>query len=146
MVDCFSRFKTTTNESPRFGQLLCIRIGLPETKGVALGILADGKVAHLWYSRFRHADFTAELLDLFGEVGDGINADVVDDRLARMSAALECTIGRIVGAARVDVPIIASAGKGIDIPAKQIAIKCLGSFGVVSRDFKPNDARCLFLL
>src|SRR5437764_14713407 len=131
MVDCFSRFKTTTNESLRFGQLLCIRIGLPETKGVALGILADGKVAHLWYSRFRHADFTAELLDLFGELVDGINADVVDDRLSRMSAALECTIGRIVGDASIDVPIIASARKANDVKANQIAMKGIVSVGVL---------------
>jgi len=63
-----------------------------------------------------------------------------------MPARLECTIGGIVGSARVDVPVIASPGKGIDLPAKQIAIKRLRTVGVVCRDFKPNDARRLFLL
>src|SRR5438270_3034488 len=126
-------------------RLFCIRITLPNSKGVALGILADGKVAHLRHSRFRHADFTTELLDLFGELDDRINADVVDNWLSRLPAPLERTIGRIVGAARIDVPVIASARKGIDLPAKQIAIKRLGTVGVVGRDFKPNDARLLFL-
>src|SRR5438094_10141793 len=105
-----------------------------------------GKVAHLRHGRFRHADFTAEFLDFFGKFSDGIHADVVGNRLLRLFTGHQCAIWRIVGAASIDVPVIASPGKWIDLPAKQIAVTRPGAFRIVSRDFKPTDACSLFLL
>jgi hypothetical protein len=54
--------------------------------------------------------------------------------------------GWIVGATGVDMPVIPSSWEWSDLPAKQIAVKRLGAFGVVGWNFKPNDACCLFLL
>ena len=145
---CFT-VRTTTNERPRFGQIIfsdCCRIALPKSKGVALGILAHGEITHLRHRRFCHADFAAELRNLISELAHGIHTDVVDDWLLRMFTLLQRAVRAVVCAAGIDMQVIAVTGKSIDFPAKQIAVKRLGAFRIVGRDFKPNDACLLFLL
>jgi hypothetical protein len=124
----------------------CSRIALPKSKGVTLGILAHGEIAHLRHGRFGHADFSTEFRNFISELIHGIHADVVDDWLLRMVTPLQRAIRTIICAAGIDVPVIAATGKWSDLPAKQVAVKRLGAFRIVGRDFKPNDACILFLL
>jgi hypothetical protein len=95
---------------------------------------------------FRHADFAAELRNLISELVDRIHADVVNNWLTRMFTPLHRSVWTVVCAAGINVPVIAATGKWIDFPAKQSAIKRVGSFRIVCWDFKPNDACILFLL
>src|SRR6266513_103611 len=124
----------------------CRRVALPKSKGVALGILADGEITHLRHGRFSHADFSTEFRNFISELVDRIHTDVVDDWLLRMFTPLQRAVRTIVCAAGIDVPVIAITGKWIDFPAKQIAVKRLGAFWIVGWDFKPSDACILFLL
>src|ERR1043166_2651989 len=144
LVDCWLFFKrsklrrTSVVLSDNYFSRGC-RIALPKSKGVTLSILANGEITHLRHRRFRHADFTAELSNLICELIHGIFTDVVDHRLLRMFAPLQCAVRTVVCAPGIDVPVIATTGKRIDLPAKQIAVKSLGALRIVGRSFKPND-------
>src|ERR1041385_1485265 len=124
--------------------LFCVRVALPDPKRVTLGVLTDREVSHLRHCGFRHADFSAKFRNFVAVLVHRIDADVVDDWLLWLFAPFQRTVRSVVGAAGIDVPVIARSGKWIHLPAKQIAIKRLGAFGIVRRDFKPNDACILF--
>jgi len=145
-VDDFLCFNNTTNELPAFGQLFRVWVALPNTERIALGILADGEVAHLRHRRFSHADFPAQFGDFIRVLVYRIHADVIHDWLLQMLASLQRAIGSIIGTTSVNVPILASTGKWIDLPAKQIAIKRCGALRIVRRNFKPNDVCSLLFL
>lgn len=61
-------------------------VHLPQRKGIALRIQADGKVAHPRYSGLRFADRPAEFLDLRRCLGNRWDTDIVRDRLLRVHA------------------------------------------------------------
>src|SRR4029453_17112549 len=91
------------------GQLFCVFVHLPDSKRIALRVLADGEITHLRDGRFRHANFAAEFLDLRREASYRIHADVVGNRLLWMLAFFERPIGSLLGSGGVDVPIILRA-------------------------------------
>src|SRR5439155_11400822 len=112
-ADDFLCFNNTTNELPAFGQLFRVWVALPNTERIALGILADGEVAHLRHRRFSHADFPAQFGDFIRVLVYRIHADVIHDWLLQMLASLQRAIGSIIGTTSVNVPILASTGKWI---------------------------------
>src|SRR5438552_9949882 len=149
IVDCFSAFQNYDERATYFRTTIfsgCRRIALPKPKGVALGILAHGEITHLRHGRFGHANLSTEFRNFISEFIHGIHADVVDDWLLRMFTPLYRAVWTIVRAAGIDVPVITATGKWSDFPAKQITVKRRGAFGIVGRDFKPNDVCILFLL
>ena len=145
-VENFGYLNDTTKERANLGQLFRVGVALPNSKGVALGILAHSEVTHLWYRCFRLANLAAELLDVFGEVTNRIYADVVDHWLLCLFASLDATVGPVLATGSIDVPILLRSREALDFPAKQVAIEFFGALRVIGRYSKPDDAVSLFFL
>src|SRR5262249_23664233 len=141
MVDCYLISELRRTSNPVSDKLFCVRVALPNPKPVALGILAHGEVSHLRHCGFRHADFSAKFRNFIGVLVHRIDADVVDNWLLWLFAPFQRTVRSVVRAAGIDVPVIARSGKWIHLPAKQIAVKSLGAFGISNQTML---ASCFF--
>src|SRR5947199_9269696 len=108
MLIDFPCFNNTTNELPAFGQLFRVWVTLPNTKRIALSILADGEVAYLRHRRFSHADFPAQFVDFIRVLVYRIHADVIHYWLLQMLASLQLDIGSVIVPTSVTVPMLAS--------------------------------------
>src|SRR5947208_13669343 len=116
MLIDFLCFNNTTNELPAFGQLFRVWVTLPNTKRIALGILADGVVAHLRHRRFSHADFPAPFVDFIRVLVFRIHADVINNWLLKMIESLERDIETKIGTTGINSPTLASNGKSHVFP------------------------------
>src|SRR5262249_61078814 len=71
----------------------------------------------------------------------GRKGGVVSEGLPRVFTHQPPPIGFVLPPASVNVPVIGHPGEFLDFPPEQLAVKLLCPLGIVSRDFKPDDAR-----
>src|ERR1051325_10514712 len=124
----------------RFASLLCVFVSLPKSKYVAFSIQANREVTHSRHGGFRLMDLATELFHLSRRARNRIDQYVIGDRMGWHHPFHNCAIGRGIGAATVDVPIVVHIRERLDLPTEQRAVEFLGAFSVVRRNLKPDEA------
>src|SRR6516164_2653948 len=96
--------------------LFRLPISFPQGEHVALRILANGEIAHLWHGGLWLVDLSPKFLHLHHSSCHGLDRDVVRDRVLRTHPRHQGSIGRGVVSAGVDMPVIFHCGKWVDFP------------------------------
>src|SRR5262245_19577755 len=117
---------------------LGVRIRLPETELVALGVLADGEPAHAGHGCCLPC-LAPEFLDPRGAGVDVVDVEV-GPRATLAVGAVEGTAGRL-GELR-HVVTAWRAGELLELPAEQTAVERLRLLEVVGRDLEMNHLSC----
>lgn len=73
-------------------------------------------------------------------MSDGRDEEIGGDGVVGVHPAHHAAVRGGVRSAGVNVLVIRHGGEGVDLPAEQLGIKELRAFGLVGRDFEPDEA------